>query len=119
MLCSVFAKALAKNGYAVALIDLNAESVGNLAREINNSGGKAKGYGASVLDKAQLEAVHEQILADFGKCTILLNGAGGNNPKGTTAHEKFEDGDDTRNDIALFSLDEAVRFISTLTCSAR
>ena len=43
-----------------------------------------------MLNKESLENAHEQILKDLGSCDILINGAGGNNPKGTTSKEKLE-----------------------------
>ena len=46
-----------------------------------------KGYKANVLEKESLEAVHQQVLSDFGPCDILVNGAGGNNPRATTDNE--------------------------------
>ncbi|MBR4868729.1 MAG: SDR family oxidoreductase [Clostridia bacterium] len=108
VLCSSFAKELAKNGYAVALLDLNEEAVKAVADEINAAGGKAIGYKANVLDKEIMEGVHAQVLADLGKCDLLINGAGGNNPKCTTAHETFEEGDEDRDDIlTFFNLDKA------------
>ncbi len=108
VLCSSFAKELSKNGYAVALLDLNEEAVKAVAEEINAAGGKAIGYKANVLDKEIMEGVHAQVLADLGKCDLLINGAGGNNPKCTTAHETFEEGDEDRDDIlTFFNLDKA------------
>ena len=43
------------------------------------------------MQKDSLEAVHQQILKDFGKCDILINGAGGNSPKATTTDEFYAD----------------------------
>lgn len=108
VLCSAFAKTMASQGYAVALLDLNRDAAQAVADEINAAGGKAAAYKANVLDKENLEAVHEQVLKELGKCRILINGAGGNSPKCTTAHEVFEAGDDTRADIAtFFNLDKS------------
>ena len=108
VLCSSFAKELAKNGYAVALLDLNEEAVKKVADEIVAEGGKAIGYKANVLEKEMLEEVHAKVLADLGKCDLLINGAGGNSPKCTTVHETFEDGDEDRDDIlTFFNLDKA------------
>ena len=99
---------MAKNGYSVALLDLNVEAAQAVADEIVKDGGIAKAYKTNVLDKAIVEEVHEAVLADLGKCTVLINGAGGNNPRATTDHEMFEEGDDTREDIkTFFNLDKS------------
>ena len=102
VLCSAFAKEMAKNGMAVALLDLNEQAAQTVADAINAEGGTAKAYGTNVLDKAVLEEVHAKALADLGPCSILINGAGGNSPKATTVHEIYEVGDETREDIATF-----------------
>jgi len=102
VLCSAFAKEMAKQGMAVALLDLNEKAAEAVADEINAAGGTAKAYATNVLDKAMLEEVHAKVLADLGKCTILINGAGGNSPKATTVHETYEQGDEAREDIATF-----------------
>ena len=102
VLCSAFAKEMAKEGYAVALLDLNEEAAKKYASEICQAGGTAKAYGCNVLEKSVLEQVHEKILEDLGPCTVLINGAGGNNPKATTAHEYYEAGDESRDDILTF-----------------
>ena len=108
VLCSAFAKELAKNGNTIALLDLNEEAVCAVANEINQNGGKAFAYKANVLDKDALEKIHKQILNDMGGCDILINGAGGNSPKCTTTHEEFEKGDETAEDIStFFNLDKA------------
>lgn len=108
VLCSSFAKEMAKNGYSVALLDLNVDAAQAVADEIVADGGIAKAYKTNVLDKAIIEEVHEAVLKDLGECTVLINGAGGNNPRATTDHEMFEEGDDTREDIkTFFNLDKS------------
>ena len=108
VLCSAFAIELAKNGMAVALLNRNPETGKALADRINAAGGTAKSYPVSVLDKAALEAVHEKILADLGPCSVLINGAGGNDPRATTTHETYENGDELRDDIStVFNLEES------------
>ena len=87
LICSAMARAFAQSGAKVAALDLNEDAVNNLANELNNEGFACKGYKASVLDKDELEAVHEKILNDLGKCDVLVNGAGGNNPRATTDNE--------------------------------
>ena len=110
VLCSAFAAEMARAGYAVALLDINEAAVTAIAKSITEAGGVAKAYAVSVLDRAALEAVHEKILADLGKCDILINGAGGNNPRATTTHEYFEAGDEdatTEELTTFFNLSES------------
>ncbi len=116
VLCSGFAKVLAKAGHKVALLDLNLEAAENFAAEIRAEGGIAKAYGCNVLKKESMEEAHQAILADFGKCDILINGAGGNNPRGTADHETYEPGDETRDDIkTFFNLDpDGIGFVFNL-----
>ena len=87
VLCGDMARAFAKAGAKVAALDLNEEAVKALAKECNEEGLILNGYKANVLDTEVLEEVHAQILKDFGPCDILVNGAGGNNPRATTDNE--------------------------------
>ena len=84
VLCGDMAKAFAQAGAKVAALDLNEEAVKKVAEECE---GICKGYKANVLEPESLEAVHQQVLADLGPCDILINGAGGNNPRATTDNE--------------------------------
>lgn len=90
VLCSIMAQALAACGAKVAVLDLKEEAAQACADAIVKEGGQALAIAANVLDKASLEAAHEKVLAAFGPTDILLNGAGGNNPKGTTTKDKLE-----------------------------
>ena len=115
VLCGMFARALGACGAKVAVLDLREESAQKVAEEIKAEGGIAKGYCANVLEKASLEAAREQILADFGTCDILLNGAGGNHPKGTTQKEYFDRGDLDSDFTTFFDLDpQGVEFVFNL-----
>lgn len=87
VLCSAFAKALARAGAKVALLGRTLASLEAVADEIRAEGGTANPYPANVLDRESLDAAHAQILADFGPCDVLVNGAGGNNPRATTDNE--------------------------------
>ena len=87
LICGAMAKAFAQCGAKVAALDLNEEAVKNLENELTAEGFVCKGYKANVLDPEALKAVHEQVVADLGKCDILVNGAGGNNPRATTDNE--------------------------------
>lgn len=107
ILCSGFSKFLASKGAKVALLDLNEEAAKKVADEIMADGGTAKAYKCNVLEKTSIESVHQAILNDFGKCDILINGAGGNNAKCTTKHEEYIDGDENVNDfLTFFNIDE-------------
>ena len=87
LICSAMARAFAQSGAKVAALDLNEEAVKALAEELCAEGFICKGYKANVLDPDMLAAVHEQVVADLGPCDILINGAGGNNPRATTDNE--------------------------------
>ncbi|MBR3803769.1 MAG: SDR family oxidoreductase [Clostridia bacterium] len=87
LICGAMARAFAQSGAKVAALDLNEEAVKKLADELNKEGFVCKGYKANVLDPENLEAVHQAVLNDFGGCDILVNGAGGNNPRATTDNE--------------------------------
>ena len=93
VLCSGFSEFLAAKGAKVALLDLNEEAAKKTADKITAAGGTARAYKCNVLDRENIEQVHKQILSDLGACDILINGAGGNNPKCTTLHEEYENGD--------------------------
>ncbi len=87
LICSAMARAFAQSGAKVAALDLNEEAVQALADELCAEGFLCKGYKADVLDPAALAAVHDAVVADLGPCDILINGAGGNNPRATTDNE--------------------------------
>lgn len=108
VLCSCFAEFLAAAGDKVALLDLNAEAAEQVAARIRAAGGTAYAYGCNVLKKEDLNAVKERVHDDLGACDILINGAGGNNPKATTLHETFEAGDESEQDfLTFFNIDES------------
>lgn len=115
VLCGMFAKTAAFAGAKVALLDLKKDAADKYADEINAHGGTAKAYQANVLDKESLIKVHDMILKDFGKCDILINGAGGNNPKANTDKEYFDINDLESDTVTFFDLDkEGVGFVFDL-----
>lgn len=115
VLCSNFAKVLARAGAKVALLDLNEEAAKVFADEIIAEGGIAKAYGCNVLDKNICEDVANKVLQELGPCDILINGAGGNNPKATTDKEYFELGDIDADTKSFFDLDSnGVGFVFNL-----
>lgn len=110
-----FAKALAQAGAKVALLDLNKEAAEKIAEEIRNEGYQANGYEANVLQKESLEKAHQEILKDFGACDILINGAGGNNPRATTDQEYYCEKDVKEGMKTFFDLEQSgVEFVFNL-----
>ena len=87
VLCGMFAEALGACGANVAVLDLREDAAKAVAGKINEAGGSAKGYAANVLKLDDMKKVRDEIEKDFGTCDILINGAGGNNPRATTDNE--------------------------------
>lgn len=90
VLCSGFAKTLAQQGVKVAVLDLNESAAQKVADEIVAEGGIAIAVGCNVLEPESMKAARDVVAEKLGTCDILLNGAGGNNPKGTTTKETLE-----------------------------
>lgn len=115
VLCSAFSKTLARAGARVALLDLNYDAAEAVAAEIRAEGGEAKAYKCDVLDKEICYTIADLVETEMGKCDILINGAGGNNPKATTDKEYFEIGDIDADTKSFFDLDSAgVGFVFNL-----
>ena len=115
VLCSMFSRALAQSGAKVALLDINEAAADEIAKELLGEGFTAKAYRADVLSRESMESVHEEVSKDFGSCDILINGAGGNNPRATTDKEYYEAGDVDRDLVSFFNLDpEGVEFVFNL-----
>ena len=116
VLCGCFAKAVAASGAKVAVLDLNKESADKVAEEIRKDGGEAIGVEANVLKRESLVAAKKTVNDTYGSCDILINGAGGNHPKGTTTKEYYEMGDELDESlVSFFDLDPAgVEFVFNL-----
>lgn len=87
VLCGAFAKALAECGAKVAVLDLRKDAADAVAQAITAAGGTAMGVSANVLEADSLAQAEAEVNQAFGSCDILINGAGGNHPKGTTSGE--------------------------------
>ena len=115
ILCGMFAKALAAAGAKVAVLDLNEAAAEAVAQEIVAAGGAAKAYKCNVLEKESLENCHAAVKAELGPCDILINGAGGNNPRATTDMEYYMPGDIDAETKSFFDLDQSgVEFVFNL-----
>lgn len=90
VLCSGFAKDLASFGVKVAVLDLREDAAQKVVDEINADDGTALAVGCNVLEAESLENARQKINSTLGTCDILINGAGGNSPLGTTTKDTLE-----------------------------
>lgn len=118
VLCGNFAKTLAKQGAKVAVLDLNEAAAQKVADEITADGGIAIAVGCNVLEPESMKQARDTVAQKLGTCDILLNGAGGNNPKGTTTKETLEKIDlvEKNEDVkTFFDLDpQGISFVFNL-----
>ena len=115
VLCSEFVRALAQCGAKVAILNRTLSKGEALAAEVREQGGEAMAFSCNVTDSESVKAAHEAVLAAFGKCDILINGAGGNNPRANTDKEYFELGDIEAATKSFFDIDEeGFRFVMDL-----
>lgn len=113
IICGNIAKELSRCGAKIALLDLNLDAAKRVADEIKTDGGAASAYKCNVLDKQSLKEVRDLVNDELGACDILINGAGGNNPRATTDNEFCNLQSQTDRDF--FALDEeGVRFVFDL-----
>ncbi|MGN1059139.1 MAG: SDR family oxidoreductase [Clostridia bacterium] len=116
VICGAFAKAVAACGAKTAILDLRKENADKVAAEIVAQGGTAMGVAANVLEAESLRNAKKIVNDAYGTCDILINGAGGNHPKGTTTLEYYNLGDEDQKDlISFFDLDpDGVSFVFNL-----
>lgn len=116
ILCGEFAKAIAKCGAKVAILDLNEDAANKVADEIKSEGADAIGVACNVLDRESLEQAKKKINDALGSVDILINGAGGNNPKGTTSKDYYDPEDENIEGVkTFFDLDpKGVEFVFNL-----
>lgn len=115
VICSHLSRAIAQCGAKVAILDRDITKAQEFADKINAEGYTAKGFEANVLIKESLEKCHNEVLEAFGKCDILINGAGGNNPQATTDNEYAELDDDIKGIKTFFDLEQSgVEFVFNL-----
>ncbi len=106
VLCSAIARSLAKEGARVALIGRTEAKVLALAEELKAAGGQAIGLGGSVTSEADMQAALATIVATWGEPDILINGAGGKDPRALT-ETVFTPGELTGEAKGFFNIDMA------------
>ncbi len=109
ILCGCFAEALAKCGAKIAIIDINKEAAEKVVEKIKGNGGEAMAVMADVLDLKSLQEAENVISREFGSWSILINGAGGNHPKGTTSNEYLTKEDLTKKKEGIFTFFDLTR----------
>ncbi len=116
VLCSSMAATLAANGANVAILDLDGDAARSVAEGISSMGRESIGIGCDVLNRQALEEAKSRITKKLGTCDILVNGAGGNHPKGTTSNEfLLEDHLNDQDMRTFFDLDpEGIQFVFNL-----
>ena len=105
-LCSAIAKDLARKGAKVVLIGRTREKLEKVASEI--MGGSRSGATADaqervppsvriepgdVTDEKAMQEIADRVLAEWGPCRYLINGAGGNNVKAMPTRLRFSEAD--------------------------
>ncbi|CDD02326.1 oxidoreductase short chain dehydrogenase/reductase family protein [Ruminococcus sp. CAG:382] len=119
VLCSCFAEALGECGAKVAVLDLSLDAADAVAKRICANGGTAQAFACNVLEKESILAAGNAVIAAFGNIDILINGAGGNNPRATTDREYLfpEDLTGEADGKSFFDLTpEGIQFVFNLNC---
>jgi NAD(P)-dependent dehydrogenase (short-subunit alcohol dehydrogenase family) len=81
------AEALGRLGVSVAILDLRLDQAERRAESIRKAGGTAAGFRCDVIDQIEVRQTYEAVCRLWGPPDLLINGAGGNDPRATTARE--------------------------------
>jgi NAD(P)-dependent dehydrogenase (short-subunit alcohol dehydrogenase family) len=117
-LCGTMAERLTQLGCRVAILDINLEAAKKREQSARAAAGKtsspgktsaagdAKAFQCDVLDEDSLRNCYREICSLWGRVDALINGAGGNNPRGSTDKEFLESEDLDDPDLkGFFDLD--------------
>ena len=102
VLCSLMAKELSRHGVKIAILNLDLQSAEHVAETIISSGGEAIAIACNVLDVESVKQAESLVVDAYGGYDILINGAGGNHPEGTTTNETLNLEDLDQPEIKTF-----------------
>lgn len=112
VICSQISRGLAELGMTVLLVGRTADKIQKVEWELNASGGKSKSFVCDVADEKQINALAEQIIAEYGRTDYLINGAGGNDTRATPSIARFDprelEGECSEKIKGLYHVDMAV-----------
>ena len=89
---SVFAVELAKDGKLIAVLDYDMEAAQRVAAKIREQGGTAAAVRCNVVDKNSMEQARREVREKLGKCNVLINCAGIQDPLAKTTVEAYRQG---------------------------
>jgi NAD(P)-dependent dehydrogenase (short-subunit alcohol dehydrogenase family) len=107
VLGSAMCRALAACGAKIAVVGRDREKAERFAAELAREGAVARGFSCDVVDRVAVEVTAAEVRSTLGPCDILVNGAGGNHPNGTSGRETFDPlaAEKTPAETTFFDLD--------------
>lgn len=102
ILCGEMARELARQGMKVAILNRTYEKAVHVVESIKEFGGEALAVQCDVVDVESVKRAEEIVFEAYGACDVLINGAGGNHPKGITSKEMLSLEDVDNKELITF-----------------